>query len=365
MKLPRSIDYGMVVPSLTLVTIGLVILFSINLKVDSLLLDFSAWNQLLYVIVGVVIMTLISRSEISRIARYSGWFYVLSLGLLCTVLLLDPVQGSRRWIDLGFFQFQPSEIMKLAEILLLARLFNRRGKNINKLWIFFLSIFYALLPAGLVLIQPDLGTALVFMVIWLVMISMTPVKKYYLVVLVLIGLAILPFAYENLEPYQQQRVASFLDPTADPQGSGYNSLQATIAIGSGQLFGRGLSGGSQSQLNFLPEQHTDFAFAVVAEKLGFVGSLLVLVSLFALISRSILIAWNTDDSFTMYVAVGISGLISFHAVVNIGMNIGLLPVTGIPLPFISYGGTHIIISFIMVGILQSISKHRQGLAFSS
>jgi rod shape determining protein RodA len=364
MKIPRSIDLGMVIPSITLVTIGLVILFSINLKVDSLLLDFSPWNQLAFVIIGILAMIVVSRTDISRMARYSGWFYVISLVLLCTVLFMDPVQGSRRWIDVGFFQFQPAEIMKLAEIMLLARLFNRRGKNINKPWIFLLSIFYAALPAGLVLVQPDLGTAVVFMFIWLVMISMTPVRKYYLVGIVLIGLAILPFAYETLEPYQQQRVATFLDPTADPQGSGYNTLQATIAIGSGQLFGRGLSGGSQSQLNFLPEQHTDFAFAVVAEKLGFVGSLLVLVCLFAIISRSIIIAWNTEDSFTMYVAVGIAGLISFHTIVNVGMNIGLLPVTGIPLPFISYGGTHIIISFILVGILQSINKHRQGLAFS-
>lgn len=363
--LKKSTDWGLLLPSLVLATIGLVVLFSINLKVDSLILDFSPWNQLIFVIIGVITMLLLSRVEVAQYARYSGWFYLISLALLVSVFIFDPVQGSRRWIDLGFFQFQPAEVMKLAEILLLARLFNRRGKSINKPWIFALSILYALVPAVLVLLQPDLGTAIVFMVIWLVMISMTTVKKRYLVILGLIGLMLLPIAYQQLEPYQQQRVATFLNPTADPQGSGYNSVQATIAIGSGELYGRGLSGGSQSQLNFLPEQHTDFVFAVVAEKLGFVGALLVMFSLFVLITRSITVAWKTPDSYSMFVAVGIAGLIAFHSIINLGMNLGLLPVTGIPLPLISYGGTHIIMSFVMVGILLAISTQRRGLGFQS
>jgi len=364
-RLSARIDWGLLVPAFTLSIIGLIVLFSINLKVDSLLLDFSPWNQLVYVVLGSIIMLLISRVEVGQYARYSGWFYVISLILLASVFAFDPVQGSRRWIDLGFFQFQPAEVMKLAEIMLLARLFNRRGKTINKPWVFALSIIYAAIPAALVLLQPDLGTAVVFMFIWLVMISMTTVKKRYLLILALIGLSILPIAYQQLEPYQQQRVTTFLNPSADPQGSGYNSVQATIAIGSGEIYGRGLSGGSQSQLNFLPEQHTDFVFAVVAEKLGFVGALLVILALFTLIIRSIIIAWKTPDSYSMYVAVGIASLIAFHSIINLGMNLGLFPVTGIPLPLISYGGTHIMLSFVMVGVLLAISTQRRGLGFSS
>jgi rod shape determining protein RodA len=364
-KINHRFDFGLLVPALTLSIIGLVVLFSINLKVESLLLDFSPWNQLVYVVIGLIIMLLISRVEVGQYARYSGWFYILSLIMLASVFVFDPVQGSRRWIDFGFFQYQPAEVMKLAEIIILARLFNRRGKTINKPWVFALSVLYAAAPAALVLLQPDLGTAVVFMFIWLVMISMTTISKKYLVILALIGLAILPLAYQQLEPYQQQRVTTFLNPTADPQGSGYNSVQATIAIGSGEIYGRGLSGGSQSQLNFLPEQHTDFVFAVVAEKLGFVGALLVILSLFVLIIRSIVIAWKTPDSYSMYVAVGIASLIAFHSIINLGMNLGLLPVTGIPLPLISYGGTHIMLSFIMVGILLAISTQRRGLGFTS
>lgn len=359
----KTFDWMLMVPTLALSLVSLVILFSINLKDESLVLSFNPWNQLIYVIVGFAAMLSISRVEVVKLSRYSTWFYLLGLAFMGLVLVMDPVKGASRWIDLGFFQFQPTEVMKLAEIVILARLFSKRGKNINKPWIFLLSIFYAALPAGLAMLQPDLGTAAVFGFIWLVMISMSPVKKYYLILMILLGLAAMPIAYQHLEPYQQQRVMTFIHPAADPQGSGYNTLQATIAIGSGQLFGRGLSGGSQSQLNFLPEQQTDFIFSVIAEKLGFLGAMTVIVGLFWIISRSITLAWKTPDTFSMYVVSGIVALISFHSLINIGMNLGLLPVTGIPLPFLSYGGTHVIMGFAMVGIMQSIGKQRYGLVF--
>lgn len=361
--LRKNIDWMLLIPTAALSLISLIILFSINLKDASLALTFNPWNQLVYVLVGVIMMFMVSRVEVVKLSRYSSWIYVFALVFMLLVLAMDPVKGARRWIDFGFFQFQPTEVMKLAEIMILARLFSKRGSNINKPWIFLLSIFYAALPAGLAMIQPDLGTAAVFVFIWLVMISMSPVKKQYLIVLILLGLLTLPVAYQYLEPYQQQRVMTFANPTSDPQGSGYNSLQATIAIGSGQLLGRGLSGGSQSQLNFLPEQQTDFIFSVISEKLGFMGAMTVILALFWLISRAIVIAWKTPDMFSMYIASGIVALIAFHSLINIGMNLGLLPVTGIPLPFLSYGGTHVIMGFVMVGILHSISKQRYGLAF--
>jgi len=362
-SIAKTFDWMLMIPALALSLISLIILFSINLKDESLALTFDPWNQLIYVVVGLVAMTIVSRVEVVKLSRYSTWFYLLALIFMLLVLIMDPVKGARRWIDFGFFQFQPTEVMKLAEVVILARLFSKRGKNINKPWIFLLSIFYAVLPASLAIAQPDLGTAAVFGFIWLVMISMSPVKKHYLILLILVGLISLPVIYQYLEPYQQERVMTFIHPATDPQGSGYNTLQATIAIGSGQLFGRGLSGGSQSQLNFLPEQQTDFIFSVIAEKLGFMGAITVIIGLFWLIARFITLAWRTPDTFSMYIASGIVALISFHSLINIGMNLGLLPVTGIPLPFLSYGGTHVIMGFVMVGIMHSIARQRYGLAF--
>jgi len=365
MNLAKKIDWLLLIPAFALSLISAVILFSINLKDESLTLVFNPWNQLAYILLGVVLMIFVSRIEVVKFARYSSALYIISLLFMMAVLFTDPVNGAQRWIDLGFFQFQPAEVMKLALIIILARLFSKRGEQINKPWAFLLSLFYAGLPAGLSMLQPDLGTAAVFGFIWLIMISMSTVKKTYLIGLMLIGLMVIPIAYNFIEPYQQQRVVSFLNPGADPQGTGYNTLQATIAIGSGQLFGRGLSGGSQSQLNFLPEQQTDFIFSVISEKLGFLGGATVIIGLFWLISRSIILAWRTPDQYSMYIASGIVAVISFHSLINIGMNLGLLPVTGIPLPFLSYGGTHVIMGFIMIGIMHSISKQRYGLAFKT
>lgn len=358
-----GVDWFLLIPTVFLSIIGLVILFSINLKSQKLLVDFNVWSQVLFMGIGAIVAFAFARIDYQLWRTASGWFYLAGMALLSVVLFVDPVQGSSRWISLGIFQFQPSEIMKLALIVMLARLFAKRHKTINRPWSLLLSVVYASLPMALVFFQPDLGTAVVFGMIWLTMISMTEIKKYFLIALIASVALAIPIAYQYLAPYQQDRIDTFINPENDPQGAGYNVLQATIAIGSGGLLGNGLDAGSQSQLNFLPAQHTDFIFAVIAEKLGFIGAMLVIGALLMIIIRAVLIGWRSSDQFGMQLAVGIATVMGFHSIVNIGMNLSLLPVTGIPLPLLSYGGTHVIMGLASIGILHSISASQKGLHF--
>ena len=273
--------------------------------------------------------------------------------------------GATRWISLGFFQFQPSEFAKLALIIFLARFFADSYDHSDKIKYLVISILYLLPPLLLVLAQPDLGTALVLLVIWLAMALTSRIKKRYFVALLAILVISTPLLYPRLAPYQQQRVATFVSPTANPSTTGYNVNQAIIAVGSGGIFGQGLSSGSQSQGNFLPSQHTDFIFAVMSEKLGFFGGVVCIFLYSVLVVRAIWIARNSSDRFGTFLAIGIATMFGFHVVVNISMNIGLLPVTGIPLPFISAGGTSMIISLLSVAILESIYAKRRTLTLTS
>ena len=222
-----------------------------------------------------------------------------------------------------------------------------------------------LVPTALVMSQPDLGTAMVLSFIWLAMVLSTKVQKKYLAAIFVAAAVTMPLAIGFLQPYQKARLVTFFNPTANPLGSGYNVVQSTIAVGSGQWLGRGLASGSQSQLNFLPSQHTDFIFAVLAEKLGFVGALLLLFLFAALLLRGLIVAWRARDRFGMFLAIGIVAMLLFHMFINVGMNIGIMPVTGIPLPFVSYGGTSLVIGMASVGILESIAVRRKKIEFGA
>jgi rod shape determining protein RodA len=190
-------------------------------------------------------------------------------------------------------------------------------------------------------------------------------RKWHLVALAVLAVLAFPIGMKFLKPYQVSRLETFLNPTADPLGTGYNVVQATIAVGSGQLFGRGLAAGSQSQLNFLPSQHTDFIFAVLTEKMGFIGGMLLLGLFVILLARGLIVAYRAQDRFGMFLATGIVAMLLFHVFINVGMNMGILPVTGIPLPFISYGGTSLIIAMICIGLLESIAVRRKKLEFGT
>jgi rod shape determining protein RodA len=290
--------------------------------------------------------------------------YFAGISLLILVLILGKTKlGSTRWIDFGFFNFQPSEIFKVILILTLS---NFLSKKENILIIdFIIYLFMIALPVVLVLLEPDLGTALIYVIIGIALFIACKTKEIYLLISGLIFAVLSPVLwFFVLKPYQRERILTFIDPNHDPFGSGYNVLQSTISVGSGGLLGRGLGHGSQSQLNFLPIQHTDFIFATLAEELGFIGAGLLLILFIILIIRIIGIAASAKDAIGRYICFGVATMILAQILINVGMNIGIMPVTGIPLPLISHGGSSLFTTMIALGIVGSIFIRRKAISFS-
>ncbi len=282
--------------------------------------------------------------------------FVLMLLLLAILLITGQVfQGARSWFDLGIVSFQPSEIMKIVLILVLAKYFSRRHVEIANIKHIFISGIYALVPFLLIFFQPDFGTAVIIFLIWFGMVFASGIsKKHLLIIFTLSALSsgiLWGFVFED---YQKNRVLSFLDPYADIQGAGYNAHQSKIAVGSGELFGKGVGFGTQSRLEFLPEYHTDFIFAAFAEEWGFVGVLIIFL-LFGIIFWRILANSITGASnFEALFGIGLAILFMSHFFIHIGTNIGLLPVTGTTIPFMSYGGSHMLTVFLGLGILMNM-----------
>ncbi len=360
----KNFDWFLAGSVVALLGLGILVLFATAFKASGVAAPVDARNQVIFAILGVVVLVVLARVDYRAWARFSTWFYLITLVLLGAVMLFGKTAlGATRWINLGFFQFQPSELAKIMLVLVLAKFLSSHYDEMDQPKFLLLSLFYTLVPVFLVLAQPDLGTAMILMLVWVTMVSVSKVKKSHLLILIAVGIALLPIGLTTLKPYQKERLATFLHPTANPLGSGYNVVQAQIAVGSGQVFGRGLSAGSQSQLNFLPSQQTDFIFAVLAEKLGFVGALVVLSLFLILLIRAVLTAYKAQDRFGLFLAVGITALFLFHVLINVGMNLGIMPVTGIPLPFISYGGTSLLISLVAIGLLESINLRHQKIRF--
>jgi rod shape determining protein RodA len=290
-----------------------------------------------------------------------GWpLYFFTLGLLGWVLLFGKTSmGATRWIDLGFFNFQPSEVMKIALILVLACYFNERshpfGCSLRDLIVPFLLL---LTPFALVIKQPDLGTGLLILFVGLTVLLFIRIRFKTLLFLTACGVLAPVFGWFFLKDYQKARIYSFLDPERDPLGAGYHIIQSKIAVGSGGFWGKGFLHGTQSQLSFLPERHTDFAFSVFAEEWGFAGCAALLLVYFIIVAWGIFIAYRAADRFGKLLAVGVVCMFFWHVVVNLGMVIGLLPVVGVPLPFFSYGGTSMVTTMTGVGLLLNVSMRR-------
>ncbi|MEX0668336.1 MAG: rod shape-determining protein RodA [Candidatus Saccharimonadales bacterium] len=356
--MPARLDYILLFSTLILCLIGVIVLHSINVRDPSLLQGFNPSWQLIALLIGSIGLILFMRMDYHILARIAPLWYGVGVLLLVLVLFFgEAVSGSTRALSFGVVEFQPAEIAKMGMILLLASYYNKNSNKLHKLNTLFISMIITAAVVILVFLQPDLGTAIVLLIIWAMISFMAGIRRSFLVGLALIGLIALPVAIQVLEPYQQARLETFFDPTADSQGQGYNVDQSMIAIGSGQLFGRGLGGGTQSTLNFLPSQHTDFIFAVIAEKLGLIGASSVLILFGLLLWRGFVIAWRARDSFGALLASGITTMFLVQIVITIGMNLGIAPVTGLPLPFLAYGGTNLIISLLAVGILLNISKN--------
>ncbi|HEX3081803.1 MAG TPA: FtsW/RodA/SpoVE family cell cycle protein, partial [Candidatus Saccharimonadia bacterium] len=291
----KNFDWILFGVMVLLVVIGLIVIYATSFKATKLVGLTDVWHQLAFGIVGLGVFGFMARTDYRTWYKMVPWVYGVTLLLLVIVLLSSrAVLGAQRWIDLGFFQFQPSEFAKLVLIVLLAKFFAEHYDQMHRLRYLAISLAYVAVPVALVVKQPDLGTALVLMAIWAAMALVAPVRRLYLVAMGAIGVAMLPFILSHLKAYQRDRLTIFLNPQIDPLGAGHNVIQSTITIGSGQLFGRGLAAGSQTQLNFLPSlaQHTDFIFAVLNEKLGFVGGTLLIVLFGVLLWRGLRIAYT-------------------------------------------------------------------------
>lgn len=344
-----------------LVVLGVLVLYSLGIKAKQVSNQLDTSRQLIYAVVGLVLMVIAARNDYKVLRNYSGVLYVFMILTLLAVEFFGATRlGATRWISLGPFQFQPSEVAKLILVVVLAKMYAQNFDYSDQIRFMFRSLAYTLPAILLVLIQPDLGTAIVLASIWLVMTLSTKVKKRYIVAMFAILLLSIPVVYPRLQSYQKQRIDTFISPAADPSGTGYNVNQAIIAVGSGGLFGQGLGSGSQSQGNFLPSSHTDFVFAVLAEKLGFVGALVCILLFVAVISRVVIDGSKSADRFGSLLCIGIATMFIVHVVINIGMNLGVMPVTGIPLPFISAGGTSMMVSLLAIGIVQSVYLRRRG-----
>jgi rod shape determining protein RodA len=321
-------------------------------------------HQVLYICLGLLVLLWFCFTDYRALGHWWGATYAVMLLLLLFVLRAGhAVLGAQRWIYLGFFELQVSEIAKLLIIVVLARFLHLRRQQIGSPVTFFLGAALLAPPVALILVQPDLGTALVFVALFYGMAFMAGVSKRYLVGSLLIAAAALPTVISHLHGYQQKRLITFLNPGADPQGAGYNILQARIAVGSGGLFGKGFLTGTQGQLGFVPSRVTDFIFAIFSEEWGFIGAVVLLLIFMVVLYRLLRAVHFARDGFGALLAFGVATMIFFQVVVNVGMNLGVMPVVGIPLPFISYGGSSMLTNMAAIGIVQSVLIHRKDVRF--
>jgi rod shape determining protein RodA len=360
----RHIDPMLVLGALALSAFGLVMIYSATYhRLETAGADpmFFVNRQIVSLGIGLVAMVLATAFDYRVFRAWAPVLYLLSIAMLVvTAATGETVNASRSWIVFGGFQFQPAELAKPALIVTLAALFHERREEALGLRALLEAVALASVPMLLILAQPDFGTMMVFVAITFGVLLMARVRVRFLVALALLGvLSIFGALQLNImKDYQVARLTSFLDPEADQLGAAYNVNQAQIAIGSGQFSGQGLFQGSQTTLAYVPENHTDFIFTVVGEELGFLGAS-VLLALFGLVLwRALRIAAMSRDTFGTLLAAGIVAVFGFQVFINIGMSVGIMPVTGLPLPFVSYGGTSLIGSFIMIGLLENVHMRR-------
>ena len=345
-------------------SVGIILLFGLlNLYSATYELSINKYftDQIIWIMGGIVVMFFVSLINYQFFNRYAYIIYAMTMVLLILVFFVGrSAGGSQRWIHLGFFNVQPSEIVKIAVVVALARYFqDHQEKRTMGVWDLFVPMMIALPPFILVLKQPDLGTGLIVLSAAVLMVWFIGVQRKILVVTILLALISLPIIWKfGLHDYQRDRVISFLDPEKYASGKGYQVTQAKIAIGSGRFSGKGYLKGSQSKLQFLPKQHTDFVYSNFAEEFGFFGSMVLFILYIVFFLASFNIAVNARDTFGVLVAFGFSATLICQTLINFGMEMGILPVVGITLPFLSYGGTSLIGSFVKLGILLNISRRK-------
>ncbi len=386
--------------AITIVVIGLLSLYSTSTNIDSELNLFN--KQLISALLGIAVMAIVAYLPTNFLKSGAIAFYVATILLLVAVLFFGTVvNGTKGWFRLGSMSFQPAELAKISVILLVARYLSQKGNSVTNIWDISIVTAFMLLPVILINLQPDFGTALVILVAFIgilywggfdafflflaiscggvmlaslksvsafiIIASISTIllvffkKKIYIyipAVLLIIGVGLAsPVLYDNLAYHQKLRIDVFLNPGTDPQGAGYNVLQSVMAVGSGGITGKGFMQGTLTQLEYIPMQWTDFIFSVTAEEFGFMGSMLVIILLLSLVYQGISIASASKDRFYSTLAIGVAAIFLFHIFINVGMVIGIMPVMGIPLPFMSYGGTSLMVNLALVGLLLNANRN--------
>lgn len=346
MNFLKRIDLALLVPTVGLIGISLAIIAS---TAPSLFLQ-----QLIFSLVGFILFVIFSAIDFRVWPKFFWIFYISALFFLVVTFFGQEIRGSHRWITLGWLRIQPSELIKPFFVVILAELFSRSQKS--SIWSVFKPVIFFLPILILIFKQPDLGNVLVYLFTFLTITTLSDISFLSLLASSAILVAFLPISWFFLKEYQRARILSFLDPSVDPKGAGYNALQAIIAIGSGRIFGLGLGHGTQSHLRFLPEYHTDFVFAAIGEELGFLGSILVIFFYATMLMRILKISSLQKTKFAKFLSIGIFAQLFVQVFINVGMNLGILPITGITLPFLSYGGSSLFSTFIGLGIVANIGQ---------
>lgn len=367
LKRLKKIEWLIPISVIILALIGLVALFSASY--DTGLSEFK--KQIMWLGVSFIIMIIFMFIDYKVLLKISPVLYGIAIIMLIAVMFTEPISGARSWFNIGdgLFSLQPAEISKIFVTLFMAYIISVIQRNdkseINRIPKLALILLAIALPIALIIIEPDYGTAAAYVVSFLLMIFVAGINKKYIITAILIVAIGLPLAYNFLLPqHAKTRIDTFLNPESDPRGAGYNILQSKLAIGSGQVTGMGILNGNQTQLGYLHPKTTDFIFSVIGEEMGFVVAGGVILLNVLIIAKSVKVAKGIKDEAGSYVAIGIAGIFLFHTLENIGMTMGLLPITGVPLLFVSYGGSSVLTSFALVGILLNISSQRKNGIFN-
>lgn len=364
-RILKNIEWPILICVIILTIIGCLELFSVGGQSDYT--EFK--KQLLWFGISIPITIFIVSIDYNIIAKTSPILYIIMLGLLIGVLFTKPINGATSWYIMGSVSFQPSEFAKICVILSLALSVVKVQKNgreqVSKPSKLLKCLLVVMIPVLLIIKQPDYGTAIAFFIATALILIVAGLDKRYVIGAIILAVIALPLLYFFVLPsHAKTRIDVFLNPNLDPRGSGYNVLQSKLAIGSGKLFGMGIKNGSQTQLGYLYPQTTDFIYSAIGEEMGFIIAALVIVLYLILITKAIYVAKTARDDLGSYISAGIAGIFLFHMVENIGMTMGLLPITGVPLPFVSYGGSSLLTNFILIGLLLNISGRRKKIMFS-
>ena len=355
----REIDWLLIAITAVLAVFGIVVIYSATRSLGTVT---NVVVQSAAFCLGSAVMIAICLFDYEQFKNLVKPIYVFAVMILILVLIFGVTGdwGARSWIRFGPIGIQPSEFAKLCFILTFSYHLDKVLDDINKPLVILGLLAHIGVLVGLIMMQPDMGSTMVFIFMFLCFMFTAKLSYKYIIPVGVLGIASLPFIYKfGLNEYQQERILVFLDPNRDPLGRGYNVIQSTIAVGSGQLWGKGYLEGTQNQMGYLPTKYTDFIFSVISEEFGFIGAMAVVILLFALIWRCFSVARRADNAYGRFICIGVGAMFLFHVFENVGMCIGLTPVTGIPLPFLSYGGTSLVTNMAAVGLVLSVAYHNK------